>query len=301
MYFSKFPLVKYPIKDGDTFRFAYARNLLRRVVLSDGLKSSDSAFIEYNIKDGERPEHIAEKLYGDPTFHWLVLLTNDIIDPYYDWYKSESALQDFIQKKYGNHSVYFTDAGNGFTYSPYIGAGATLTQGNISSPVRDYQPTLCKLIVTNPQFQEGSATITGTNGAPVSVIIHRTEASYIGVHHFQIPRGENDSGASAIATLDPLSQQTGDYSYVGGVIGGTTDVYPGDNSYSPPYTPSGTVDFHETYIGKYMGVVGDKVNTYAVNNYIYEMQKNDEKRTIKLLHPRYKEQAIRELEALLRV
>lgn len=300
MYFSKFPLVKYPIKDGNAFRFAYARNLLRRVVLSDGLKSSDSAFIEYDIKDGERPEHIAEKLYGDVSFHWLVLLTNDIIDPYHDWYKSDAAMQDFIQKKYGDHSVYFTDANDGFTYSPYIGSGATLTQGNISFPINEYQPSLCKLTVSSTQFQEGSATITGTSGSPISVTIHRTEPSYVALNHFQLTKGASDVGAATTVNVDPLSQETGDYSYVGGVVGSTANVYP-DDTYTIPYTPSETVDFYETYIGKYMGVSGDKVNTYAVSNYINEMQKNDEKRTLKLLHPRYKEQAIRELEALLRV
>lgn len=300
MYFSKFPLVKYPVKDGDTFRFAYARNLLRRVILSDGLKSSDTAFIQYDIKDGERPEHIAEKLYGDVSFHWLVLLTNDIIDPYHDWYKSDATMQDFIQKKYGDYSVYFTDNSDGFTYSPYIGEGATLTQGNLSFSINEYQPTLCKLTVSSPQFQEGSATITGTSGSPMNVTIHRTDPSYVAVHHFQINRGTNDVGAATVITADPISQQTGDYSYVGGVIGSTSDAYPND-TYTIPYTPSGTVDFHETYIGKYMGVSGDKVNTYAVSNYLYEMQTNDEKRTLKLLHPRYKEQAIRELETLLRV
>jgi len=300
MYFSKFPLVKYPIKDGTTFRFAYARNLLRRVILSDGLKSSDSAFIEYDIKDGERPEHIAEKLYGDPTYHWLVLLTNEIVDPYHDWYKSDSSMQEFIQTKYGDHSVYFTDTSNGFTYSSDIGTGATLTQGSVSVAVNEYYPTLCRLGVSSTAFQEGNAVITGTSGSSIPVTILRTEPSYVSVHHFQISRGENGIGASTTVIVDPLSQQTGDYSYVGGVIGSTTDVYP-DDTYTIPYNPSGTVDFHETYIGKYMGVVGDKVNLYAISNYIYENDKNNERRTLKLLHPRYKEQAIRELEALLRV
>jgi len=58
-YFSKFPLVKYPIKDGAVFRVVFARNLLRRIALSEDMKSSDSAFLEYDIKDGERPEQIA--------------------------------------------------------------------------------------------------------------------------------------------------------------------------------------------------------------------------------------------------
>jgi hypothetical protein len=73
MYFNKFPVLQYPIYNGTTITPIVARNLLRRVALSDNVREGNGIFILYDVKDGERPEHIAERLYGDPLFHWLVL------------------------------------------------------------------------------------------------------------------------------------------------------------------------------------------------------------------------------------
>ena len=59
------------------------------------------------------------------------------------------------------------------------------------------------------------------------------------------------------------------------------------------------VDLWETYIGGYMGISGSQVNTYSVTNNTFEIEENEKKRTIKILHPRYKKQALQELQALL--
>lgn len=303
MFFSKFPVLSYPLKVNDTFRLVLARNILRRIVLSDSLKSSGSAFIEYSIKDGERPEHIAERIYGNQMYHWVVLLTNDTINPYYDWYRSSDVMEQYIQAKHSGYSVYFTDTSDNYLYSTQIATGATLSQGSVYSSIRDYYPTMCKVTVNSTEFGEGSATITGVCGGSFSITIHRVDQSMFSAHHFEIARGgTQDFGADDSTILDPLSQQITDYSYIGGVIGATTDVYPTKYSATPfNYVPSGTVDFNETYIGKYMGVTGDKNNVYAVNNRDHEFRENDKKRTIKLLHPRFLDSALKELESLLRV
>ena len=33
----------------------------------------------------ETPEYIANEFYGDPELHWVVLMTNDIVDYYTEW------------------------------------------------------------------------------------------------------------------------------------------------------------------------------------------------------------------------
>jgi hypothetical protein len=307
MYFSKFPLVKYPIKDGNEFRYVFVRNLLRRVALSDELKNgTDSVFLEYDIKDGERPEHIAERVYGDATYHWLVLLTNDVFDAFHDWYKSGSALEDYVQKKHAGTSVYFTTALNSFYYDSRIVSGVCFGQGGYTTDVLDYHPTLCKLVLRGGQFAAGSGVLGFTTGATLSVKIHRSEPSYLAVHHFEINRPANDETANDKYTVDPLSQQSSSFSVLGSVVGVTQDEYP-TPAQGLNYSGSGVVDFYETYIGQYMGVgsnpaiTGQPVNLYNISNYIHENRINDEKRTIKILHPRFKRAAAQELESLLRV
>jgi hypothetical protein len=299
-YFSKFPLVSYPIKDGSVFRLVLARNLLRRIALSDDIKGSDSAFVEYNIKDGERPEHIAEKIYGDPSFHWIVLLTNDVIDPYHGWYKSSAAMEDFIQKKHGGNSVFFTNISDDFSYISTIEAGSTLTQGSVSSKIKEYQPTLCKLMVSGSGYVSGAAIVTVADGTVYNIKLHRVDQSYLSVHHFGAIRPTTDSSANETVTIDPLSQYTTSYSVVSGIIGSSENPYP-LTTQGVGYTGSDIVSFWETHIGRYMGVSGDRINTYAVSNQVHEINENEKRRTIKILHPRFKRQAVQELESLLRV
>ena len=52
------------------------------------------------MKDGETPEIIASKLYGWSGYHWIILLVNNIIDPYFDWPLSGDDLVATIRKRY---------------------------------------------------------------------------------------------------------------------------------------------------------------------------------------------------------
>lgn len=301
-YFAKFPLLDYTLQTQTGIKTVFVRNILRRIGLTEDLKNGNGVFLEYDIKDGERPEHIAERVYGDTGFHWLVLMTNTIIDPYHGWYKSGQAMESYIQTKYSGNSVYIgTTAGNWF-YSGYLASGttgSTLSQGSVQASVNEYQPELCKVTVSTGQFSEGTATLTDGEGTVHTVNIYRVDPSYTAVHHFEITRPTGSCGASEKFTVDPLSQQTSSYDYMGGFVGGFTDVYPIADAQGLDYSPSGTVSLSNTYIGNYLGIGGTKVNTYSVSNYLYENEENDKKRTIKILHPRYKIQAVKELETLL--
>lgn len=302
MYFSKFPVVEYPIKDGSSIRYVYARNILRRIALSENIKSGEGIFIEYSVKDGERPEHIAERIYGSPTYHWLILLSNEIIDAYHGWYKSGFVMEDYIQKKYGGYSVFITDATDGFFFNSSVVSGSTLTQGSTNQTIIDYTPTLCKMTVRGSgSLVEGTATIGLSGGGTSTIKIQRIEPSYVAVHHFEVSRPVGDCGASEEMVVDPLSQQNSSYSIVGGVIGMAENEYP-TTTEGITYVGSGTVSLNETYIGKYMGIgVDAPVNLFSITNYIYENRKNDSAKTIRILHPKYKKLASEEFESLLRV
>lgn len=44
-------------------------------------------------------------MYGDSTLDWLILLPNEILDPYFQWPLSQNQLNDVIRKKYGSVST----------------------------------------------------------------------------------------------------------------------------------------------------------------------------------------------------
>jgi len=98
-YFSKFPLMAYDVKGIENYKLL--PNILRRVKLRAGIRSGAFLFDKYDVRDGERPEDIAFKLYGDPELHWVVLMTNNITDRYYQWPLSQPQFQEHLKDKYG--------------------------------------------------------------------------------------------------------------------------------------------------------------------------------------------------------
>ena len=100
MYFEKFPVVLYDsVGKGD---FKFATNLLRRVGLRTKIRTNVLLFDTYDIRSGETPEEIADKLYNDPELHWVILMVNDITDRYHQWPLNENQFQAHINDKYSN-------------------------------------------------------------------------------------------------------------------------------------------------------------------------------------------------------
>ena len=98
MYFASFPVIPYDSK-GD-LKFKDVTNLLRRVGIRTKLKSNALLYDTYNVKEGETPEMIAHKLYGDSELHFVIMLINDITDRYHQWPMSLPQFQEFINDKY---------------------------------------------------------------------------------------------------------------------------------------------------------------------------------------------------------
>ena len=98
-YFRRFPLMAYDMaSDG---KYKLLPNILRRVKLRSGLRSGAFMFDNYDVKDGERPEDIAYKWFGDAEYHWVILMTNNITDRYYQWPLSQPQFQEHLKDKYG--------------------------------------------------------------------------------------------------------------------------------------------------------------------------------------------------------
>lgn len=93
-YFDKFPLINY--------KGVVSRNVLLRAKLKDIVKNQATAFYPYVVKEGEKPDHIAYNYYGSTNYTWLVLLSNEIVDPQFQWYLSTTEFERYIRKKYGS-------------------------------------------------------------------------------------------------------------------------------------------------------------------------------------------------------
>ena len=98
-YFSRFPLMAYDMAGNEKYKLL--PNILRRVKLRQGIRTGSLLFDNYDVSDGERPEDIAFKYYGDPELHWIVLMTNNITDRYYQWPLTQPQFQEHLKDKYG--------------------------------------------------------------------------------------------------------------------------------------------------------------------------------------------------------
>ena len=100
MYFDNFPIIPYDsVGDGE---FKLVTNLLKRVAVRSKVKTNVLVFDTYDLKSGETPELIADKLYNDPELHWVVLMMNDITDRYHQWPLNENQFLAHINDKYSN-------------------------------------------------------------------------------------------------------------------------------------------------------------------------------------------------------
>ena len=122
-YFDRFPLMAYDVKGDKNYKLL--PDILRRVKLRSGLRSGAFLFDNYDVKDGERPEDIAFKWFGDAEYHWVILMTNNVTDRYYQWPLSQPQFQEHIADKYGagnedavHHYEKTTDSGKTSSSGP---------------------------------------------------------------------------------------------------------------------------------------------------------------------------------------
>ena len=91
-FFSDFPIIKYNNE--------LVSDISVRLDILENVKSDPYAFLPYTIKDGERAEEVAYLYYGDPRFVWVVYLSNNIIDPYFEWPLDNHSFEQTLAKTY---------------------------------------------------------------------------------------------------------------------------------------------------------------------------------------------------------
>ena len=101
-YFRRFPKMIYDMKNDNNYKLL--PDILRRVKQRSAIKSGQFIFDNYDVKEGEKPEDVAYKWFGDAQLHWVILMTNNITDRYYDWPLTQPQFKEFLTDKYGSGS-----------------------------------------------------------------------------------------------------------------------------------------------------------------------------------------------------
>jgi hypothetical protein len=104
-YFRELPDLRYPSFLSDkisSLDYVEVKNIFRRAKLRDDLQNNFTVFDKYEIPMGARPDTVAEDLYGNAQFDWVVLTTAGIINVRNEWPLEDRDLYNYAFKKYGD-------------------------------------------------------------------------------------------------------------------------------------------------------------------------------------------------------
>jgi len=108
-YFKNFPLIKY--RFGNEIEPVFIKDISVYVDLVDQLKDQVAYYANYTIVDGERPDTLAYKLYGDVSYYWTFFLLNPELREQ-GWPLSVGDAYDLSEKKYANYALQIDGAGS---------------------------------------------------------------------------------------------------------------------------------------------------------------------------------------------
>ena len=110
MYFSLIPDIKYdlkpisyPFSESD---YITAKNFFRRYQVNPDLFDNAVFYNKYAVEEGDRIEDIARRFYGSPYYDWVLILTNNFINPLFSFPLDSETLRKTVEKKYGEDEAY---------------------------------------------------------------------------------------------------------------------------------------------------------------------------------------------------
>ena len=100
-YFDQFPIIDYNLTgvNGNTTEVT---DIFRRVKARSKIADNVTLFDKYDVAEGEKPEDVAYKVYGEADYFWVITLVNNIVNRYYDWPLDSFSFQEYIKDKYSN-------------------------------------------------------------------------------------------------------------------------------------------------------------------------------------------------------
>ena len=103
-YFRELPNFQYqsPFIDSlSSTEYVTVKNIFRRMTLRDDLNNIFTVFNKYEIKEGDRPDTVAEEVYGKSDLDWVVLISAGIVNVRNEWPLSSRDLYNYVVEKYG--------------------------------------------------------------------------------------------------------------------------------------------------------------------------------------------------------
>ena len=95
MYFKQFPQIYYdfPQANSSDTELQILTDVTTNVRFRKQVLENVTLYDEYDMLEGETPEMVAEKVYGNPELHWVIMLANQRYDYLKDFPMSSRELE----------------------------------------------------------------------------------------------------------------------------------------------------------------------------------------------------------------
>ena len=78
------------------------QDLTRRTGIPDDVRNNQNVYLDYEVVDGETPEMIADRFYGDVSMFFVITMFNQIHDINEDWPVDNVSLQRYVERAYND-------------------------------------------------------------------------------------------------------------------------------------------------------------------------------------------------------
>ena len=104
-YFSQLPDFEYVsrLPDARISDYIPVKNLFKKGKLREDIIEQTAVFTKYKIKGDDRPDNVAQELYGDPDLDWVILASNNILNVYDEWPMTQRNFENYLLEKYGTY------------------------------------------------------------------------------------------------------------------------------------------------------------------------------------------------------
>jgi hypothetical protein len=176
-YFNELPLVINTDGNGNYYSL---RNILIRTKLVPELSKNPLLFYQYNIQESDTPETIAYKYYGDQYRYWMVLISNEIMDPQWEW--------PLTSKQFNAHLInkYSAEAGGDSHVLSYLLATVHHYEKTITTIDSPTKTTVIKTVEVDEQTYQSIETFSTTTVMPDgSTVDYKIEGKAISIYNYE--------------------------------------------------------------------------------------------------------------------
>ena len=177
-FFKNFPEMQYKLDSG---KLITIKDFFRKATIEGAAREAIINYTYHELEEGDRPDVLASKLYGNGDLHWIFFMVNDL-NNYYDWWKDQSTFQQYIEKKYRGKFLVCDSSTDIVSATSKFLIGETITTSDSKGVIIDVDPTFCRIGVDveygflNPQVTTGSSS--SKSVTPTSIIEMRDGVSY---------------------------------------------------------------------------------------------------------------------------